>query len=298
MPTYSKSLVIFTLFAVLWLENKAHHCGSPHEKTHKECNKKTTSAATPIKVNQKCNTTTLLSSCQCGPDYDFLYYPVPKSGNCNDVFKRLSTTPTDYHFREENCHKVHRAVCSVDSYCWKLDFAFIDKKQTDPTAEEFITLAPTPKEFVFAQNASEPFCTCGFDDHYPMPKSGNCTDLEKTYRRAGNRRAGNKACSKAQTFCRDTCNCNAYYVDPTECNPQTCNNATEAFCTCDINGNDNHYPVPKSGDCMDVLKQFSTTQAYYYYRGVPCYKTRKVCKCTTSQTTHCVCNDECVSGCD
>ena len=31
MLTNSKSLVIFTLFVVLWLENKAHRCGSRHE---------------------------------------------------------------------------------------------------------------------------------------------------------------------------------------------------------------------------------------------------------------------------
>ena len=46
MPTYSKSLAIFILFALLWLENKAHRCGCPREKTHKECKEKSTSTST------------------------------------------------------------------------------------------------------------------------------------------------------------------------------------------------------------------------------------------------------------
>ena len=148
MPTNAKSLVIFILFAVLWLENKARHCGSRHEKTHKKIEKGKTSTktpamttATPIKVNPKCNTETV-PSCQCGKnDVDSYYYPVPKSGKCKDVFKRLSTTPADYHFREEKCHKVHRAVCRIDSTCEDSYFIPDDQIGTPP---------PTPKEFVFA----------------------------------------------------------------------------------------------------------------------------------------------------
>ena len=237
MPTCSKSLVIFTLFAVLWLENKAHHCGSPRKKTNKKFDEGKTSSTTPettstststtaplINVDPRCNTGTV-PSCKCGIDvnnsvvdvdnYDSYYYPVPKSGN---VFK--STTP-DYHFREDNCHKKQRTVCKVSSDCG--DFTFGEQPP--------VTMPPTSKRFVLGQYISgEPFCKCGYDaDHHPIPKSGNCTDLEKTY----NLSAG-LSCDKARTLCTDTCYCNVFYVVPTECDPQTCNNASKPFCTCGI----------------------------------------------------------------
>ena len=148
MPTYSKSLVIFTLFVVLWLENKAHYSGFPHhKKTQKKfgegktsisTSKPTPTTATIIKINHKykCNTSTV-PSCQCG-----YYYPVPKSGNCKDVFKRLSTIPTDYHFREENCSLVQRPVCSVISSCEDHRTSY---QQLEP-------LPPTPYEFLIGQN--------------------------------------------------------------------------------------------------------------------------------------------------
>ena len=307
MLTNSKSLVILTLFSVLWLENKAHHCGCPHKKTHKRCKEETTSTATStsmstpeltpiptptsttatatqIKVNSKCNTGTE-PSCECGIESDTsLYYPVPKSGNCNDVFKRLSTTKhlSDYHFREENCSLVQRTVCGVYTTC---DDYFEDRLGTPP---------PTPYEFISAQNASEPFCLCGYGgggDHYPIPKSGNCTELEIKYNFLG---AG-YGCYKAQTLCRDNCYCNSYYVDPTKCDPKTCNNATKPFCKCGIEDSDNNYPVPKSGNCMDYLSNNSTTPIYYYRFGAGCYKLRTVCECTKlheSQAAQCLCDDE------
>ena len=271
MPTYSKSLVLFTLFAVLWFENKAHH--SPYEKTQKKFKKGMTSTktskptlttTTPVKVNYKCNTGTV-PSCQC----DIYYYPVPKSGNCKDVFK--STTP-DYHFPEEDCHKVQRTVCRVVSYCGDL---IIDDQQ-------FGTPPQTPDEFLISQNISEPFCKCDIgykSNHYPIPKSGNCTELHGRYGRR---------CDKARTLCADTCYCNDFYVDPIECDPQTCNNVTEPFCKCGLEGD--HYPVPESGNCMDLLKQFSTTPSYYYRFGPGCYKARTVCKCMIG--SYCECDDE------
>ena len=284
MPTYSKSLVIFTLFAVLWLENKAHRCGFPHEKTHEKF------AKGIINADFKCNTGTV-PSCRCGIGLDSYYYPMPKSGNCKDVFKRLSTTPSDYHFREEKCYKVHRAVCRVDSTCENDAFIPDDQIGTPPQ---------TPDEFLIGQNSSEPFCMCDYDNSlYDMPKSGNCTDLETT---SDNKCSGSYY--KAENSCRDTCYCNESYVKPTECVPQTCNYATEAFCKCGID--DVHYPVPESGNCMDVIKQLSTTPSpsYQYRFGYHCYKVRTVCKCIDDiaidalQSTDCECNDECESGCD
>ena len=292
MTTYSKLLVIFTLFAVFWLENKAHHC--PYEKTHNKFEKGKTSTTTPAptpakpnKVNFKCNTGTV-PSCKCGISTaefdDSLYYSVPKSGNCKDVFnKHLSKTSSDYHFREENCHKVQRTVCRVDSY-------FEDNYIVDGWErwERLGTTPPTPDEFLIGQNTSKPFCECG-TDHHPMPKSGNCTDLDTAYDGMG------LSCSKAITLCRDTCYCNNQYVDPTKCDPQTCNNATKHFCMCGIDGSGNYYPMPKSGDCADVYKYFNTTLTYYYAFG---FIARKVCKCTTLSVTHCECKDEWVSGCE
>ena len=218
MTTFSKSLAIFTLFAVLWLENKAHHCGSRHEKTHKKIEKGKTSTKTStaaptstkqIKVNNKCNIGTV-PSCQCGIDYDSKYYPVPKSGNCNDVFKRLSTTPADYHFREENCSKVQRTVCKVDSSCDSIyDYRIIDDQQ-------FGTPPPTPDNFLISQNTSKPFCMCGYDGgNHPIPKSGNCADLDlldviKKFLTTPiyNERFG-FVCLKARTVCKCTnyCEC-------------------------------------------------------------------------------------------
>ena len=125
---------------------------------------------------------------------------------------------------------------------------------------------PTSDEFIISQNASKPFCQCGFDDdQHPMPKSGNCTDL--------NRRSG-LSCYKAQTLCRDTCTCNDNYVDPTECDPQTCNNATKPFCFCKCGIDNVDYLMPESGNCMDGIKHFSTTPIWYYLFGFPCYKAR------------------------
>ena len=305
MPTCSKSLVIFILFAVLWLELKAHICGFRREKTHKKFGKATTSSktstaattstSTPAKII-KCNTGTV-PSCKCDlSNYDSnnypdgFYYPVPKSGNCTDVFKRSSTTPSDFHFSEENCHKVQRTVCRVDSYCW-------DASGPDDS------ILPTPDSFIMGQNASAPFCQCCcrpdyVSDYNSMPKSGNCNDLlETTY----NYSVG---CYKEQTFCSDTCHCNDLYVDPTGCNPQTCNNASEPFCMCAYEDDGNYYknyPMLESGNCMDYLKLFSTTPAYSYRSGPPCYKARKVCRCAPTfynQTAHCACNDECVAGCE
>ena len=299
MPTNAKSLVIFILFAVLCLENKAHRCGFSHKKTHKttKLGKGKTSTTTPattskstttkpIKVKPKCNTSTV-PSCYCGisklslPD-DSLYYSVPKSGNCNDVFKRLSTT-SDYHFREENCFKVQRAVCRVDSYCGYMRSTYGE----GPTL--------TPGSFIIRSNTSEPFCRCccrpntAFD-HQPIPKSGNCTDLETKY----NYSVG---CSEDLTVCRDICYCNVDYVDLTKCDPQTCNSASEPFCKCGIDNVD--YPVPESGNCMDVLKQFSTTPIYFYQpgQGPTCYKARTVCKCKWP-SNQCECGDECVADCE
>ena len=300
MPTYSKSLVILILFAVFWLENKAHHCGSPHEKTHKKLEKgKTSTTATtpapaptpakPIKVNFKCNTGTV-PSCKCGISTaaidDSYYYQVPKSGNCKDVFKRLSTTPSDYHFREENCSKVQRAVCSVNSYCEDSTFIPDERIGTPP---------PTPDEFVIRQNTSKPFCKCGYDyiknnGHYRIPKSGNCIDLETL---PENQSAG-LSCYKAITLCRDNCYCNNHYVDPTKCDPQTCNNASEAFCKCGIA--DVHYPVPGSGNYTDLIKHSTTKPSYYYRFGYHCYKARTVCQCRTFPSTHCECKEECEGG--
>ena len=273
MQTNSKLLVIFTLFAVLWLENKAHHCRFPHDKTHKKFREGI------IKADFKCNTG-IVPSCQCGDGLDNLY-PVPKSGNCKDVFnKHLSKTPTDYHFREENCQKVQRTVCRVDSTCEDGYFIPDDQIGTPPQ---------TPDEFLIGQNTSDPFCMCGGGDneHYPMPKSGHCSDLDQR-----------STCYKANTLCRDTCFCNNQYVDPIECDPQKCNNATKPFCMCGINGEGNYFPMPKSRNCMDVIKHFKTTPSYYYRFGFPCYTARNVCKCTTFPATHCECKDECVSGCE
>ena len=290
MPTFSKSLVIFTLFAVFWLELKAHRCDVPHEKTHKKIEKgKASTTATPIKVYPKCNTKTV-PSCKCdlGPDDNYvadgLYYPVPKSGNCKDVFKRLSTTPSDYHFREEKCHKVQRTVCTVESSC--LD----DYSRGKPTLL-------TPDSFVIGQNASAPFCECDDGYHLPMPKTRNCTDLETTYTIP-------VVCNKMQTYCSDTCHCNELYVDPTKCDPQTCNNvSSEAFCMCTYHDDSSYdnYPMPKSGNCKDDLEIFAITQGIFYRFGPSCYKARKVCKCepmTYEQTAHCACKDECVAGCE
>ena len=264
MPTYSKSLVIFTLFAVLWLENKAHRFGFPHEKTHEKF------AKGIINADFKCNTGTV-PSCQCGIGLDSYYYPVPKSGNCKDVFKRLSTTPSDYHFREEECYKVHRAVCTVDSTCDEI-FNPADQIGTPPQ---------TPGEFLIGQNISKPFCMCD-GGHYPMPKSRNCTDVGLGL---------GTSCTDATTLCRDTCYCNELYVDPTECVPQTCNNATEDFCKCGID--DDHYPVPESGNCMDVL---STPPTYDYRFGSDCMQMRTVCKCMIDlakswKNAYCECNE-------
>ena len=288
MPNYSKSLLIFALFAVLWLwlENKAHHCGFTHEKTHKKFDKGKTSTTTStpaIKFDSKCNTSTV-PSCQCTSLSMYpqdLYYAVPKSGNCTDVFKRLPTTP-DYHFREENCHKVQRPVCRVDSSCYNITFN-----------QQLGTPPPSPDEFVFCQNASKPFCQCGIINDRPMPKSGNCTIYN-------NQSAAGLGCYKAETLCTDTCYCNNnnFYIDPTKCDPQTCNNAAKPFCICGTGATANYYPLPESGNCTDVnfLKQhFSTTPAYYYKLGFDCIKARNVCKCTLWPETHCECNDFCVS---
>ena len=295
MLTNSKSLAIFTLFAVFWLENKAHHCGFPHEKTHKKTEKAKTSTTTPapkststpaklIKVNYKCNTGTV-PSCQCINSDGSYYYPVPKSGNCKDVFKRLSTTPSNIHFREENCSKVQRTVCRIDYRC------------DDFTFGEIRTPPPTPDEFVIGQNTSKPFCKCYYDaNHYPIPKNGNCTDLETTMsttQTMSDNQRSKLFCYKTQAFCRNTCRCNNYYVDPTECDPQTCNNVSEPFCKCGID--DVHYPVPESGDCLDVIKQFSTTEGYQYRFGYTCDKARSVCSCKYGN--NCRCEEECESTC-
>ena len=290
MLTNSKSLVILTLFAVLWLENKAHRCGSRHEKTHKKFGKETTKSkaststpaststtATPIKVSRKCNTGTV-PTCECDKNFDSLYYPVPKSGKCKDVFKRLPTTP-DYHFLEENCHKAQRTVCRVDSNCESFNLSDNQQPET-PSPPPF----RTPDVFIFRQNVSAPFCLCDVSS-FSMPKSGNCTEY-------------GLHCNKAHALCWDTCTCNEFYVDPTECDPQKCNNAHEPFCVCDIDGG--HYPVPESGNCMDYLSNISTTPTYFYRFGSPCYKARNVCKCVVlvgEEKAQCTCNDECVSGC-
>ena len=272
MAIYSESLLIFTLFAVLWLENNAHCGGFTHEKTHKKFGDKKTSTATikstPIsnKFGSKCNTGTV-PTCQCDSDNDSLYYPVPKSGNCTDVFKRLPTT-SDYHFREENCHKAQRTVCWTDSSC--LDYVINQDNQP----------VQPPDEFILIRNASKPFCMCDFIEKRPMPKSGNCAELNNQF-----------SCYKMQTLCRDICNCDNNYVDPTKCDPQTCNNATEPFCMCGIDGD--HYPVPESGNCMDVI---STTPAYNDRFGFSCCKARTVCKCMILPP-RCNCDHECESGC-
>ena len=241
MLTNSKSLVIFILFAVLWLENKAHRCRLPREKTHKKFGKETTSSKTstststlaptptpaptststsraPITLNPKCNNTSTEPSCQCVKNFDSVYYPVPKSGKCKDVFKRLPTTPTDYHFREDNCHKVQTTVCTVDSYCWEND----------------VTLNPDPD--LIDQTTSGLFCSCvylnRYFDHQPVPKSGKCSDLDTLSDDNGRTMSGDwgRSCTNAQTVCA---NCyNNFYVNPTECDPQTCNSASEPFCKC------------------------------------------------------------------
>ena len=118
MPTCSKSLVIFTLFAVLWLENKTHHCGFPHEKTHKKfekgktSTKTSTAAPTPakqIKVNYKCNTRTK-PSCKCGKDYDSYYYPCQKveiAMTCLSVCRQYQQTTTFAKKIAQKCRELY-----------------------------------------------------------------------------------------------------------------------------------------------------------------------------------------------
>ena len=170
------------------------------------------------------------------------------------------------------------SVCIVNSWC---DAHYFNDYGTPP---------PTPDVFVLGQHTSgEPFCDCG-TDHHPIPKSGNCIDLETAYDGTG------ISCYKMQTLCRDTCYCNDNYVDPTKCVPQTCNNVSEPFCKCGIDGD--HYSVPESGNCMEVLRLFSTTPTYNDRFGFGCLKMRTVCKCVTWDGIYCECNDECISGCN
>ena len=100
MSTYSNSLVIFILVAVILLENDAHYCGCHPKKTKKKCEKKTiTTTPTPTQTTiANCDLHTCNNEsepfCRCR-FYDSIdNYPVPESGNCDDMIKaNYSSTP-------------------------------------------------------------------------------------------------------------------------------------------------------------------------------------------------------------
>ena len=136
MTTCSKSLLIFILFAVLWLENKARHCGFPRDekthKTHKETTTSTASAATSRVTSAGidsaedvlnsylgrtvCDLKTCKNGsepfCMCALNYEayFDHYPMSESGNCMDYLSNISTTPIYFYRFGSPCYKA-RNVC-------------------------------------------------------------------------------------------------------------------------------------------------------------------------------------------
>ena len=119
MTAYSKALVIFILFVALLLENEAHRCGCHHKKTHKKCEEEEATTATTVAPSasttpKRCDPLTCNNVtepfCSCGQG---IPYPLPESGNCDDVLKSLSTTPDFSRYRSApGCSKV-KTVC----YC-------------------------------------------------------------------------------------------------------------------------------------------------------------------------------------
>lgn len=296
MPSYFKSLLIFILVAVFLLANEAHYCGCPHKNTNKECKKgKTTATLTPTTVTKcdshSCNNANKLF-CSCGIDN----YPLPENGNCDDVIKYSSTTPSVFE-----CHKM-RKICNVICSCYEE----IINDQTHT-----LNQTPTKPTLCYPEtcdNATKPFCVCGIDlMHYPVPKTGNCNDISKYisttpryYYRYG------FGCYKARTVCKVICSCSEEYVyDPTpkpkpttptptwryKCDPQYCNNTnsiSKPYCACDINFD--HYPVPKSGNCDDVMSKSNLKN------GFPCRKFKTLCHCNVkilpSDPIVCDCHNE------
>ena len=121
MTTCSKSLLIFILFAVLWLELKARHCRFPHKKTHKthkETTTSTASAATSTVTSAGidsaedvlnsylgrtvCDLKTCKNGsepfCMCALNYEayFDHYPMSESGNCNRFCQRRQPFPPPF----------------------------------------------------------------------------------------------------------------------------------------------------------------------------------------------------------
>lgn len=228
MSTYFKPLVIFIIVAALLLKNEAHHCDCHHEKNNKECEEETTTTTTTTPTSttitkcdpHTCNNTKELY-CYCGIDN----YPMPESGNCDDLFNILSTTPS-YFSELKRDHGLtcdgYAKLCSVTCSC---DY----EQVVDPTPAPNPTPTPTPTTLCYPQacnNATEPFCLCGNPSidlaQYSVPESGNCNDLIKLlsttpsyYYRYG------YECFKARTVCKVICSCRKEFVTTPTPNPMS-----------------------------------------------------------------------------
>lgn len=209
MPTYYDLLVICILFTALLVENEANHCGCLHKKTNKRCIKKssttTTTTPTPSTI-AKCAPQACFETeyfCFCGKGFGV--YPLPASGNCDDVANYcFHSTPSPDTSPYLVCTLAVKN-CNVTWRCYKES----DEQIPIPTQTSTTTLS-FPET---CKNVTESYCICGSDDmHYPVPNSGNCEDVIK--QRLTTSRG--LTCYKMRTVCMTECSCNWWLtVDPT-----------------------------------------------------------------------------------
>lgn len=187
MSTYSNLLLIFILVAAILLENDAHHCGCLRKKTKKKCEEKAiTTTPTPTTTITNCDPHTCNSEgkpfCYCeffDPNIKETNYPVPESGNCDDVTKNNYSSTTIPHYNYK-CSKI-RHVCSVMCICAEENVDQIPTPTPTPTTSQTQTQTPTPTPalcYTGTCNKETDFCSCDIDrERYPLPESGNCSDV-------------------------------------------------------------------------------------------------------------------------
>lgn len=166
-------------------------------------------------------------------------------------------------------------------------------KKSNKDCKEKTTTTPTTENKCDSQscnNANKIYCSCSINN-YSLPESGNCDDVIKYQ----STKPYFFNCHKMRKICNAICSCfeedvvdqmptlTPTLTTPTLCYPETCNNETEPFCTCGIDHE--HYTVPETGNCDDVIKYMSTTSSIYYRYGFACSKVRTVCKviCSCSE---------------
>lgn len=229
MSTYSNSLVIFILAVALLLENDAHQCGCPHNKTKKECEEKTittTPTPTTITMCEPCNNVSK-PFCVCvyydnDPLYSENKYPVPKSGNCDDVIKNnYSLTAIPY----SKCKKM-RQTCRVFCECEEsADLTLMptptSTKTPTPSKRRTPTPAKTPTPTLtpalcntgICNNVSEPYCSCGIDrQRYELPENSNCSDIVRKLTTPVYFYRFGFHCTKVRFVCKTRCFCSRDYV--------------------------------------------------------------------------------------